>query len=112
MRLLHLDSRGRFDDANAVHYSLDFEEDRDDFSPSLGPTSMRWASRFSEGMSALGSDEEFQAEGLLRPRAERLQHVLIQLHLRDLFIQTQQVPEVWSRRLTHIWSPSAPKVLR
>ncbi|KAK9834794.1 hypothetical protein WJX74_010750 [Apatococcus lobatus] len=62
MRLLHLDSRGRFDDANAVHYSLDFEEDRDDFSPSLGPTSMRWASRFSEGMSALGSDEEFQAE--------------------------------------------------
>ena len=50
MRLLHLDSRGGFDDANAVHYSLDFEEDRDNLSPSLGPTSMRWASRVSEGM--------------------------------------------------------------
>lgn len=52
MRLLHLDSRGGFDDANAVHYSLDFEEDLDDLSPSLGATSMRWASRFSEGKAS------------------------------------------------------------
>ncbi len=53
-RLLHLDSRGAFDDADVVHYSLDFEADGDDMSPVLGgPRSTCWAGRMSEGMSSL-----------------------------------------------------------
>ncbi|KAK9867975.1 hypothetical protein WJX84_001304 [Apatococcus fuscideae] len=62
MRLLHLDSHGGFDDADAMHYSLDFEAEGDDCSPAWDPTSMRWGSRMSEGMAALSSMEDFQAE--------------------------------------------------